>query len=314
MQAQYHQALPAGYRLLDYKIDKVLNSGGFSFVYLARDAQGNAVVIKEYLPEKLASRSGDSRVEANSADTLANFRNGLRRFFEEGRALAHINHRNVVRVLNFFRANDTVYLVMQYERGKTLQEYILLHPHPVKEIFVRRVFGELLNGLREVHTHKLLHLDIKPTNIYLRRDGSPLLLDFGSVRQTLTNNIPRLPSCYTPGFAAPEQYFDRRLLGPWSDIYSVGASIYACLIRGTPISADQRTKKDTLVPATKIGQGVYSQQMLEIVDWCLQLDYLQRPQSVLTLQKALLDQTRSEQPRKKSLLNELRKKLSKAIF
>ncbi|HQR60346.1 MAG TPA: serine/threonine-protein kinase, partial [Methylophilaceae bacterium] len=241
-----------------------------------------------------------------------NFRIGLRSFFEEGRALAHINHRNVVRVLNFFRANETVYMVMQYERGKTLQEYILLHPRPVKEVFVRRMFGELLSGLREVHTHKLLHLDIKPTNIYLRHDGSPLLLDFGSVRQTLTDARPKLPPCYTPGFAAPEQYVNRKLLGPWSDIYSIGASIYACLIRSTPVAADQRLKEDTLQPATKIGRGIYSQQLLETVDWCMQLDHMKRPQSVLTLQKALLDYS-PEKPRKKSLLTELREKLTKAI-
>lgn len=313
MQAQNHQALPAGYQLQDYKIDSVLSSGGFSYVYLARDGHGNKVAIKEYLPDKLASRANNSRVEVSSTDTLATFRLGLKSFFEEGRALAGIHHHNVVRVLNFFRANDTVYMVMRYERGRTLQEYIALHPQPAKENFVRRVFGELMSGLREVHTHKLLHLDIKPTNIYLRHDGSPLLLDFGSVRQTLTENAPKLPPCYTPGFAPPEQYLDRKLLGPWSDIYSVGASIYACLIRGTPIPADQRLQQDTLPPATKIGKGVYSGQLLELVDYCMQLDYLQRPQSVLTLQKALLEPI-PEKPRKKSLLAGIRAKLTRTAI
>jgi serine/threonine protein kinase len=105
-------------------------------------------------------------------------------FFEEGRALAKLNHPNVVRVLNFFRANETVYMVMQYERGRTLQDYIQKHQRRDRESFIRYVFTRMLNGLREVHAHKLLHLDLKPSNIYLRNDGTPVLIDFGAARQT----------------------------------------------------------------------------------------------------------------------------------
>ena len=112
-------------------------------------------------------------VRASSAENLTSFRYGMKCFFEEGRALAKINHPNVVRVLNFFRANETVYMVMRYERGRTLQQQIQMKQDQMSERFVRHVFMHLLNGLREVHTHKLLHLDIKPANIYLRTDGSP---------------------------------------------------------------------------------------------------------------------------------------------
>lgn len=309
MQEQQNRSLPPGYQLLDYQIDRVLSGGGFSFVYLARDKRGNSVAIKEYLPNTLAQRLDEERVGPSSAENLAGFRHGLKCFFEEGRALAKIEHDNIVRVINFFRANDTVYMVMQYERGKSLQDYIRAHPAPAKELFVRRLFSELLNGLREVHTHKLLHLDIKPANIHIRLNGSPILLDFGSARQTLTDVQPQLSPSYTPGFAAPEQYFDRRLLGPWTDIYSVGASMYACLVRGAPLAADQRSRQDTLVPAMKNGQGIYSERLLEIIDWCMQLDPLKRPQSVFGLQKALLERI-PEQPKKSSLFSSLRKKIS----
>jgi serine/threonine protein kinase len=112
----------------------------------------------------------------------------------------------VVQVLNFFRANETVYMVMQYERGRTLQEHIQKHKGEIRESFIRTVFARLLNGLREVHTHKLLHLDIKPSNVYLRNDGQPVLIDFGAARQTLSIDTPLLKPMYTPGFAAPEQY------------------------------------------------------------------------------------------------------------
>jgi serine/threonine protein kinase len=284
-----NQALPIGYQLQDYEIRKVLSAGGFSFVYIARDAEKKTVAIKEYLPTFLALRTSGAQVQVSSAEVSNSFRHGLKCFFEEGRALANIDHKNIVRVLNFFRANDTVYMVMQYERGKSLQEYILAQEQPVSEKFIRRVFGELLNGLREVHTQKLLHLDIKPANIYIRLDGSPVLLDFGSARQTLSETESKLPPSYTPGFASPEQYYDRKLLGPWSDIYSVGATMYACLVRAAPIAADQRMKKDSLVPATKFGKDIYSTNLLELIDRCMALDHMQRPQSMFALQKALLE-------------------------
>lgn len=309
MSAPHHHSLPVGYQLLEYQIDKVLSGGGFSFVYLAHDKQGNAVAIKEYLPCSLAVRDEGDRVLAASEEALAGFRHGLKSFFEEGRALAKIDHHNIVRVVNFFRANETVYMVMQYERGHSLQEHIQSQSQPVPESFVRRVFGELLTGLREVHTHKLLHLDIKPANIYIRLDGSPVLLDFGSARQALTDAQVRLAPTYTPGFAAPEQYFDRQQLGPWSDIYSIGASMYACLTRCTPLPADQRVKEDVLAPAVKAGEGVYSEHLLKVIDQCLALDYLKRPQSVFSLQKTLREQALLK-PKKKSMFSAWRDKIN----
>jgi len=284
-------ALPTGYQLQDYEIKKVLSSGGFSFVYLAHDLQKNFVAIKEYLPSSIALRHESATVLPN-ADDIAMFRHGLKSFFDEGLALAKIEHKNIVRVLNFFRANETVYMVMQYERGKSLQAYILEQSDFVSENFIRRVFAELSNGLREVHTQKLLHLDIKPANIYIRLDGSPVLLDFGSSRHALSETPSKISPSYTPGFASPEQYYDRTLLGPWSDIYSIGATMYSCMTRASPMSADQRLKKDLLIPAVKIGKDRYSQGLLEIIDSCLQLDYLKRPQSVFSLQKALLENVR----------------------
>lgn len=309
MLAQPNHSLPVGYQLHEYQIDKVLSGGGFSHVYLAHDKQGDAVAIKEYLPCSLATREEDGSVVAASEEALAGFRHGMKSFFEEGRALAKIDHHNIVRVVNFFRANETVYMVMQYERGHSLQDYIQSHPGPVSENFVRRVFGELLTGLREVHTHKLLHLDIKPANIYIRLDGSPVLLDFGSARQALTDAQIKLAPTYTPGFAAPEQYVEREKLGPWSDIYSIGASMYACLMNTAPLAADQRMKEDTLVPALKAGHGVYSDHLLETIDWCLALDHLKRPQSVFTLQKSLREEI-PVKTTKKSLLAILRDRIN----
>ncbi|MEW5942234.1 MAG: serine/threonine-protein kinase [Pseudomonadota bacterium] len=310
---QANQALQEGYQLLDYRIAKQLAGGGFSIVYLAYDEQGMPVAIKEYLPSALVLRTEGALVQATSADNLSTFRYGMKCFFEEGRALAKIAHPNVVRVINFFRANETVYMVMQYERGKTLQEHIQQRKGDIRENFIRRVFAHLLNGLREVHTHKILHLDVKPANIYIRQDGSPVLLDFGAARQTLTSEKSSLSPMYTPGFAAPEQHKNREHLGPWTDIYGVGASLFACLAGFAPQAADARLQTDRQQSARELWAGQYSDQLLEIIDQCLELDYLKRPQSVFTLQKALM-QSVPELRRKKSLMSSIRKTLNKEIF
>lgn len=308
MPAPSDQALPDGFQLLNYRIAKEISHGGFGIVYLAHDENDEPVAIKEYLPSALASRVDGAAVQANSAESLSGFRHGMKCFFEEGRALAKISHPNVVRVLNFFRANETVYLVMRYERGKTLQNLISRQKQDITENLIRRVFAELLNGLREIHTHKLLHLDIKPANIYIRLDGSPVLLDFGAARQTLASEKPLLTPMYTPGFAAPEQYSDRDRMGPWTDIYNVGASIFACLAGYAPQSADKRGDDDKYVSAKKIWRGLYSDQLLDIIDWCLKLNPEERPQSVMALQKALLNPP--DEAHSAGLLDSLKNKLT----
>ena len=235
-----NRALPQGYKLHNYRIDRAISRGGFSIVYRAVDDNGTVVAIKEYLPSGLVLRSEGSRVHASSIENLDSFRFGMKCFFDEGKSLATINHPNVVRVLNFFRANETVYMVMKYERGRTLQQYIQGNQGMLPEGLIRHVFSRLLTGLREVHSRRLLHLDIKPANIYIRTDGSPVLLDFGAARQVLASRGSRVTPMYTPGFAAPEQYKegDSERLGPWTDLYGVGASLFACFAAFAPQAAD----------------------------------------------------------------------------
>jgi len=300
MPSQANQPLPDGTLLQRYRILRVLAVGGFSFVYLAHDEKETPVAIKEYLPSTLALRvNGAVHPELPAqvpSEDLAKFRTGMKCFFEEAGAIAHLEHPNVVRVLDFFRANDTVYLVMRYERGRSLQEHLKNRRGPLQELWVRNTFAQLLDGLREVHTHKLLHLDIKPANVYLRNDGTPVLIDFGAARQVLSAEGMKLPPTYTPGFAAPEMHERRELLGPWSDIYSVGATMYACFAGAAPQPANARLDNDLVVPASRAFAGKYAPELLEIVDWCLQLDHLRRPQSVLALQKSLLGEKPDHRP------------------
>jgi serine/threonine protein kinase len=290
MAAQNNAPLPDGLEIGGYRIVKKIASGGFSIVYLAYDADGNAVAIKEYLPSALTLRPPGELAPVIAKANLPVFRIGLKCFFEEGRALARIVHPNVVRVLNFFRANDTVYMVMAYESGHSLQEYaarLVSRGSRAGEPFIRQVFNGVCAGLREVHANKLLHLDLKPANIYLRTDGSPLLLDFGAARQTIHTDSPTLAPMYTPGFAAPELYAKGTALGPWTDIYSIGAAMFACMAGAPPQPADQRRAADTMIDQIAKLEGAYTPGLVAMVKACLSLDPLARPQSVFAVQKVL---------------------------
>lgn len=296
MASQANAALPDGFEIEGYRIVKKISSGGFSLVYLARDEFDRDVAIKEYLPSSLALRKAGALSPTVAEENLPTFRIGLKCFFEEGRALARILHPNVVRVVNFFRANDTCYMVMEYEQGCSLQEQILKHREGSRrkvlgERFIRQVFNQVMNGLREVHTNKLLHLDIKPANIYLRLDASPLLLDFGAARQTLQADTGKLYPMYTPGFAPPELYEKLGELGPWTDIYSIGASMYASMSGHAPQPADGRLLADKMGQRYRDLADRYSAELIGLVEWCLRLDPLARPQSVFALQKALSERT-----------------------
>jgi serine/threonine protein kinase len=306
MAAQNNAPLPDGLEIAGYRIVKKIASGGFSIVYLAYDEDGNAVAIKEYLPSSLALRQPGELVPAISADNLSVFRIGLKCFFEEGRALARISHPNVVSVVNFFRANDTVYMVMAYESGRSLQEHILRRREKgerplVSERFIRKMFNQVMNGLREVHANKLLHLDLKPANIYLRMDGTPILLDFGAARQTLKADMPKLYPMYTPGFAPPELYSKSGNLGPWTDIYSIGASMFACMVGAPPQPADQRKTNDKMDEHFRKLESIYSRELIQVIRWSLRVDPLERPQSVFALQKALREPA---PPQKQAMLTQ----------
>ncbi len=282
-------SLPPGFQLDGYRIQRQLSQGGFSIVYLATDDGGKSVAIKEYMPVGLTRRSADSPAPIVDAEHLAAFNMGMKWFFDEAQVLAGIDHPNVVHVTNCFRAHGTVYLVMRYENGCTLREHVRQLAEAgtgISEKFLRNVFSSLLSGLREIHARKLLHLDIKPANIYLRSDGVPVLLDFGATRKGLGPGAG-LNAVFTPGFAAPEQQGSGEVLGPWTDIYAVGASLYDCLAGSAPQSADQRLRNDELEPAQLRWGKRYTLQLLELVDWCLQLAIDQRPQSVFALQKVL---------------------------
>jgi serine/threonine protein kinase len=275
-----------------YRIIRKVAAGGFGLVYLALDPDGQQVAVKEYLPSSLASRAPGELLPQVQPEKLSLYRLGLKSFFEEGRSLAQISHPSVVSVLNFFRENETVYMVMNYLEGAALQDFIvtardLKQSKVFRESTIRSLFDEILRGLRIVHQHKMLHLDIKPANIFITDDNRSVLIDFGAAREVLSKEGNFIRPMYTPGFAAPEMYRRDASMGPWTDIYAIGACIYACMQGYPPNEAPQRLEKDRIAVALARLRGVYSDNLIEVVEWCMSLDPLSRPQSVFALQKEL---------------------------
>ena len=284
--------LPPDSLIGGYRVVRKVAAGGFGVVYLAVDAEGQQVAVKEYLPSSLATRALGELSPQIQPEKLSLYRLGLKSFFEEGRSLAQISHPSVVSVMNFFRENETVYMVMNYLEGASLQDFIITardqkQAKVFRESTIRSLFDEILRGLRIVHQHKMLHLDIKPANIFVTDENKSVLIDFGAAREVLSKEGNFIRPMYTPGFAAPEMYRRDASMGPWTDIYAIGACIYACMLGYPPNEAPQRLEKDRIAMALTRLRGVYSDNLIEVVEWCMSLDPLSRPQSVFALQKEM---------------------------
>lgn len=282
-------ALPSGYQLDHYRIEAELGHGGFGITYRAVDTRlDRLVAIKEYLPRDLAFRSSGQTVQAISQADHEMFEWGLERFLDEARTLAKFNHPNIVRVLQFFRANDTAYLVMEFCEGepldRKLQSLTRLPPETVQKLF-----DTLLDGLNELHKTDVIHRDIKPANIYLRSDGSPVLLDFGSARQAVIGHSRSMTSVLSPHYAAIEQYSSTGKQGPWTDLYGLAATLYHCITGERPPEATDRIE-DNIIPTTKAGASFgHNQALLIAIDWTLSLKPADRPQSANELKAMLLE-------------------------
>lgn len=264
-----------------YIIERELAHGGFSSVYLARQiADQIQVAIKEYLPRKFAHRTWNNVVVANSAETDPLFRRGRVLFFEEAKVLSMLKHSNIVEVINFFKANSTVYMVMTYDYGVTLDKWLSQKMQPVTIEFLLSLFNSLLAGVAHIHNQQFVHLDIKPSNILVRPGNDALLLDFGAIQSYPKSNLGKQTKILTRGYSPIEQHNLSTQLGPWTDIYAIGASIRNCLELKTPVAAQDRIRKDTLVPATKAFKRKFPENFLGAIDWAMAIRPEDRPQSV----------------------------------
>jgi len=278
--------LPAGTKLECYKIESVLGVGGFGITYKAKDLNlGCHVAIKEYFPASFAVRNNDAcTVNSKSSNDDEIYTTGLERFLDEARVLAQFKSRSIVHVNRFIEANGTAYIIMDYEEGVPLSRY-LLKSKKLTEHEISMVVVPILEGLRTIHKSKYLHRDIKPSNIYLRKHGRPVLIDFGSARQSI-DSTHAVTGFVTHGYAPFEQYNTHDEQGPWTDLYALGATLYRCIKGESPIDALDRLasiqahEPDPLKPLLLEKPDKYGSELLSCIDWMLSFRIENRPQSV----------------------------------
>ena len=295
-------SLQPGSELHWYEIREILGQGGFGITYLADDKNlAHEVAIKEYMPIDLAARANDGSVQSISQTHHERYVWGLNSFIEEARTLGLFNHPNIVRVRNVFQSNNTAYMVMDYELGESLQD-ILNRRKILDEDDIGTVIFPIIDGMKQVHAHGFIHRDIKPANIFIRVDGDPVLLDFGSARQAMSGQQQSLTSIFSKGYAPIEQYStDDEQQGPWTDIYAFGATMYRAIAGVPPSDAINRSSalslaaRDTYVHAVEIGAGRYSDSLLEAIDAAMQFKHQDRPQTISEWQTTYIS-PRSNQP------------------
>ncbi len=280
-------ALKSGQKLHWYEIRDILGQGGFGITYLAQDLNlGHEVAIKEYLPIDLAIRTKSGTVSPVSDEHHERYYWGLERFLDEARTLGQFKHPNIVQVRNVFEANNTVYMVMEYELGETFQD-ILNRRKTINEKDLKTIIFPIVDGMKVVHAAAFIHRDIKPANIFLRVDGDPVLLDFGSARTSLEQGDQSLTSIFSRGYAPIEQYHSsEETQGAWTDIYALGATMYRAISGIPPTDAVDRSaaiaqiENDTYVSITEIAGDGYSEDFLKAIDYALQFRQQDRPQSM----------------------------------
>ncbi|MBI1203223.1 MAG: protein kinase [Rhodopseudomonas sp.] len=280
--------LEPGAKIMQYRIVEVLGAGGFGITYLAEDEMlGKRFAIKEYFPEQFALRKGVS-VHARS-DKVDDFTWGMQRFLEEARSLARFNHANIVGVSQIFEANNTAYIVLEYQVGRSLKAWLAENSGSPSQEQLDGIVAPLLDALELIHRNDMLHRDLAPDNIYIREDGSPVILDFGSAREAIAARSKTISAIVKSGYSPAEQYSTRGSgQGPWSDVYALAATLYLCVTGKTPEEATERLIADEIVPAAEVAQGRYRKTFLDAIDWGLRLIPKNRPQSIAEWRAALL--------------------------
>lgn len=276
-------ALPVGYRFNEFEIQEAIGGGGFGIVYRAWDHQlERTIAIKEFMPSTLAVRGDDLTLVLRNERCGKAFSAGLSSFIQEARLLAKFNHPNLLHVLRFWVQNDTAYMCTLFYSGTTLSKLHEQRPLSVDEAWIRQMLPMLLGAVKTLHDEGYLHRDISLDNIQIQDNDVPVLLDFGSARQTIGNLADETETMLRPGFAPVEQYTDdnESEQGPWTDIYALGAVLHTLIVGMPPPVSVVRSIQDGYLPLSERQPQGYSTQLLKAIDCALALLPADRPQSI----------------------------------
>ncbi|SDJ64415.1 serine/threonine protein kinase [Aliiruegeria lutimaris] len=280
-----------------YRIEKFLNSGGFGMTYLARNSLDRIVVIKECFPSFLCHRK-HGRVEVRSTGHLGEYRGLVDLFRAEARALARLQHPNIVGVHEVFDDNNTAYMALDFVEGKDLHEIVETEPERLGPVLLRELLTNVLGAVSYIHEQGVLHRDISPDNILIDRHNTPVLIDFGSARDSgrKSNLSTRLQSV-KDGYS-PHEFYARDLEhSASSDLYALGATFYFAITGEAPAPSQYRLAQmierrvDPYVPL-KGKHDRYDARLLETIDQSLSVVAAQRIQSARSWLLVIDDQSR----------------------
>ncbi len=279
-------ALAPGSIVDKLRIDRELGQGAFGITYLVTDeVLGKSFALKEYVPREYAIRQNDGSLQANSKESEALFTAGLRNFLTEGRTVAPLDHPNIVTVFRCFEANGTAYLLMPFYRGEALHT-LLRRSGTLTAAEAMALILPLLDALEFIHGKGVIHQDIKPANIYVTDDGSPILLDFGAAGQRLGSGPSVHLKLGSEGYAAAEQSVSGGRIGAWTDIYGLAATLYRSITGQLPVASAQRQRAlsqgdpDPLQPLSSLVPGREFDGLLDAIEEGLTVAPDSRPQTV----------------------------------
>lgn len=278
---QNAQALQSGTKLRNYRIEDVLGAGGFGITYRARDTRlDTTVAVKEYFPCDHAMRRSDHTITSMQGGSAAElFDWGRRKFRVEADTLAKLRHRNIVGVNYLFEANGTSYMVLDYIDGGSMKDWLKRLNRTPTQAELDALLLPLMDALAALHDVGVLHRDIAPKNIMLEKPLTPILIDFGAVREVLAQRTQTVANMLTRGYAPQEQYANSGQ-GPWTDIYALAATFYECISGNPPPDAVERVMEDRCKPAAAVARASYDPHLLALIDWGLRQRPKDRPQSV----------------------------------
>jgi len=284
--------LPVGTLMKDgkYRIDRYLSSGNFGNTYIVTDMVFNEqLAMKEFYLRGYCYRTNMRQVTMSPAIEPERVNQQREKFKKEALRMRELKGEHVVHIYDLFEENGTTYYIMDYVRGESLASYMEHTGKPLTEEQTLYILDQLLEGLEEVHQKQIWHLDLKPDNIMIDRDGKVVIIDFGASKQlgssgkyTGTTGV----LCYTPGFAPFEQMNqDMASIGPWTDIYALGATLYNLLTNITPaMQTPESLKYPTPV----------SKNTRDLIAWMMNMERTKRPQSVAAI-RAFIDRKAQQQ-------------------
>lgn len=241
-----------------YIVGRVLGQGGFGITYVAKDHQsGERVALKEYFPDTVALRTDGNTVTTFSGEKRDYFDYGKECFLKEAQTLSQfIGNENICRIFSYFEENGTAYFAMEYLEGESLQSYLNKNGGKINYFDTMRIILPVMDALIDVHSKGIVHRDLSPDNIIITKDNRIKLIDFGAARYLLGDKSKSLDVVLKHGYAPMEQYTRRGRQGPFTDVYSLAATIYRCITGRTLPDSIDRVSDDPLIPPSALGVSI----------------------------------------------------------